>query len=58
MNRSWWLFYGRKCGMCKQEIMVTTFGELNDMISCLSIYEGGAEPAAPKLTYDQIMNLR
>ena len=58
MNRSWWLFYGRKCGMSKQEIMVTTFGELNDMISCLSIYEGGAEPAAPKLTYDQIMNLR
>lgn len=38
--------------------MVTTFGELNDMISCLSIYEGGAEPALPKLTYDQIMNLR
>lgn len=58
MNRSWFLFYGRRCGMTKQEIMVTTFGELNDMISCLSIYEGGAEPASPKLTYDQIMNLR
>lgn len=58
MNRSWWLFYGRKCGMSKQEIMVTTFGELNDMISCLSIYEGGADPEPPKLTYEQVMNLR
>ena len=44
--------------MSTQEIMVTTFGELNDMISCLSIYEGGADPAEPKKSYDEIMNLR
>lgn len=58
MNRSWWLFYGRRCGMSKREIMVTTLGEMNDMISCLSIYEGGAEPAKPKLSYEEAMNLR
>ena len=58
MNRSWWLFYGRRCGMSKREIMVTTLGEMNDMISCLSIYEGGAELAKPELTYEEAMNLR
>lgn len=58
MNRSWWLFYGRKCGMCTREIMTTTLGEMSDMVSCLSIYEGGAEPAQPKQTYEQVMNMR
>lgn len=58
MNRSWWLFYGRRCGMQTREIMITTYGEMADMISCLSIYEGGAEPAEPELSYEDIMNLR
>lgn len=57
MNRSWFLFYGRRCGMTTQEILITTLGEMNDQISCLSIYEGGAEPDE-KLSYDQIMSLR
>ena len=38
--------------------MVTSFGEMNDLISCLAIYEGGAEPAMPKLSYEQVMNMR
>ena len=58
MNRSWWLYYGRKCGMTKQEIMVTSLGAMSDMVSCVSIFEGGAEPAEPKMSYDEIMNLR
>lgn len=58
MNRSWYLYYGRKCGMTKQEIMTTSLGEMSDMISCISIFEGGAEPATPKKSYDEIMNMR
>ncbi len=30
--------------MTKQEIMVTKVGELRDMISCLAIYSGSANP--------------
>lgn len=58
LNRAWYLFYGRMCGMTKQEILVATLGEMSDQISCLSIYNGGAEPAPKKLTYDEIMNMR
>ena len=41
-NLAWYLFYGRKMNMTKQEILVTPYGEMMDMISCLSIYEGNA----------------
>ena len=58
MSKSWWLFYGLRIGMSRQEVMVTSFGEMNDLISCLAIYEGGAEPAMPKLSYEQVMNMR
>ncbi len=47
MNRAWYLFYGRKLGMSRQEIMATKIGEMRDMISCLAIYEGTALPARP-----------
>lgn len=29
--------------MSRQEIIVTPLGELNDMVSCLSIYNGSAK---------------
>lgn len=40
--------------------MVTPFGEMQDMISCLSIYEGLAEPKKykKKWNYDEAMALR
>lgn len=44
--------------MSKQEIMSTTYGEMVDMVSCLSIYEGGAEPKPPKMRYEDVMKLR
>ena len=58
MNRAWWLFYGRRCGMSKQEIMVTTLGELTDMISCLSIYEGGAKMKKQIPRYEDVIRMR
>lgn len=30
--------------MTKQEIMVTRVGEIKDMISCMTIYNGSAKP--------------
>lgn len=44
--------------MQTREIMTTTLGEMSDMISCLSIYEGGAEPVGKKPSYEDVMNMR
>ena len=44
--------------MSTQEIMATRFGEMLDMISCLSIYEGGAKYKAPKPSYADVMKMR
>lgn len=50
MNLAWYLFYGRKLNMGRQEILHTRYGEMLDMISCLSIYEGSAKPARETIT--------
>jgi hypothetical protein len=44
LNLSWYLFYGRKLGMNRREILITTIGEMSDMLACLAIYEGTAVP--------------
>lgn len=43
MNLSWLIFYGHQLHMSRQEIMLTRYGELMDMIACLSIYSGNAK---------------
>lgn len=58
MNRSWYLFYGRKLGMSKREVLATPYGEMLDMIACLSIYEGNAKPKKEKMKFEDIMKLR
>lgn len=59
MNLSWYLFYGRRINMTKQEILITPFGEMMDMISCLAIYEGTADPIyKKKWTFDEAMRLK
>ena len=61
MNLSWYLFYGRQMGMSKQEILVTPYGEMRDMIACLSIYNGTARQKITEskdMTYDEVMNMR
>lgn len=57
MNLAWYLFYGRKLGMSKQEILVTPIGEMDDMISCLAIYEGSAKPKKPKMRFVDFLKL-
>ena len=41
-----------------REINAMRFGEMVDMINCLSVYTGTAKFKQSKLTYDQIMQLR
>ena len=54
------IFYGRKLGMDRQEILITRYGEMLDMITCIAIYNGSLVPKEEKkkLTYDEIMALR
>lgn len=54
------MFYGRKLGMSKQEILYTPIGEMLDMLACFSITEGGAKQKVPKrkLTMQEFMNLK
>ncbi len=44
--------------MEKREILVTDIFEMQDMISCLSIYNGVAKPKKKKLSFDEILQLR
>ena len=58
LNLSWFLFYGRKIGMSKREILCTPIGEMYDMLSCLSIYEGGAKQKnARKIRMEDFLSL-
>lgn len=34
------------------------YGELLDLINCLSIHEGGAEQKKKKMTFDEVLALR
>ena len=43
--------------MSKQEIMVTRYGEMSDMISCYAIFNG-AEPKKKKMSFDDALKLR
>jgi len=44
--------------MSKKEILITPIGEMFDMISCLSIYEGGAKPKKPKISVQELLRLK
>lgn len=44
--------------MGKEEILCTPIGEMMDMLSCLSIYEGGAKEKAPKMSMEEFLQLK
>lgn len=55
------IYYGRRLNMSRQEIMVTRYGEMKDMINCLQIEKGELVPVQKKVkkkwTYDEAMAL-
>lgn len=40
---AWYMFFGHILNMQRQEILTATIGEMSDLISCLSVYNGGAK---------------
>lgn len=45
--------------MSRQEIIVTPFGEMMDMIACLAIYEGRADQKIRRpVSYDEAISMR
>jgi len=44
-------------GMDRQEVMSTRYGEMLDMIACLSIYNGGAEEKEEQ-SFDEFFAMR
>lgn len=43
--------------MTKQETLITKYGEMNDLIACLAIYNGSAKEKK-HLSFDDVMGLR
>lgn len=60
LNLAWYLFYGRKLGMQKNEILCTPLGEMMDMLTCMAISNGALVQKPPLRTwdYDAAMALR
>ena len=58
LNKSWYLYYGRRLGMSKEEILCTPYGEMMDLIACMAIAEGGAKPKPRRLSFQEILALR
>ena len=52
LSLPWFLFYGRVLNMSRQEILITPYSEMIDMITCLSIYNGTMSPDTTKTVYD------
>ena len=46
--------------MDRHEVLLTRYGEMLDLIDCLSIYNGAAEPKRKQaaLSYDEAIALR
>ena len=44
LTKSWLIYYGHQLGMSRRETLTTTYGEMLDMIACMAISSGHAEP--------------
>lgn len=61
LNLAWFIYYGRTLNMSRQEVMVTRFGEMKDMITCLQIERGELIPVEKRpekvWSYDEAIAL-
>lgn len=58
MNESWFIYYGHKLNMTRQETMNTRVGEMFDLMACMDIASGGAEPKKQKMTMEEILRMK
>ena len=49
----WYLYFGRNHGMNKEDVLYTTFGEMQDLLTCDAIAHGLADEVAPKKKLSQ-----
>lgn len=52
------IYFGRRVGMTKTEIMNTTIGEIFSMAACYDIDHGRMDPKPRALSYDEAIALR
>lgn len=57
---AWLQYYGLQLGMSRAETFSMKWGEMLDLINCMSIHQGGAEPKArkKKLSFEEAIKLR
>ena len=59
MNRSWYIYYGHKLGMTKEEVLRTRFGEMQDLLACMAIENGGADQVIKRrMNFAEVMELK
>ena len=56
LNTAWFIYYGLKAGMTREEVMNSYPGEVQDMIACMAIENGAKQKI--KLSFDEAMQLR
>ena len=44
--------------MSRDETMQTRYGEFMDLLACMAIDNGGAEPKKKKMTMEEVLELR
>ena len=58
LTTAWFLYWGRRLGMSKQEILSTRLGEMLDMLDCNAIAHGAKVKAAERSLDDILFNVR
>ena len=55
----WFLYFGRRHGMSREDVLNTRFSELQDLMTCDAVYHGLAEEVEKKkkLTQDEMLML-
>ena len=56
MNFAWLIYSGLSCGLSLAEVLVSTPGEIGDLVACKAI-ENGAEQKI-NLSFDECMKVR
>ncbi len=55
---AWLIYWGRKLGMAKREIMHTRVGEMLEMLDCHAIAQGVPAKGTRKLTTEEALMLK
>lgn len=60
LNLAWFIFYGHKFNMSREETIITDYSEMMDMLICYAIEQGTARQKIRKkhMTYDEAISLK